>query len=853
MTGSWLDLLFACQDLILVFSGILWFVVAVSASCLETEKKHSIRLLAQFFFCQSIIDWFKMAFISAGLNQWLLFGYSTLLAINLFLLLKIFFTDEENRISRLADFSINLGSGILIVLSILWIFGGLSLNLLSMILGFSVLVSLMFLLKFSRFNFFMAIGIALITVSAAIFSVSWPAVLARLLLSAVVALLMARNCCRSLVVDNSADLMKNSPYFISVTMILWLFSVLWLSGLAEKEIRENIFLKAETVAGALAPQDFKDLPFEKNNHSLEEFKRIRKYLTEYGRLFPDLRGIYTLKIEKGKLVFGPENYAENDPQASPIGTEYLKPDPRVFKVFETGRSVVFGPFSDEYGTFVSAFAPVICPVDGKALAVIGIDVDASRYNSMIAQSRIWLNLIFCLTGMVLILTVVFFNYRNTRKPEQVSQALNQIESISTVIVGILASTVVFIGSANYENYLAQSELARVATLISSRISENASRLKIHLDDLSIMLDSGMNMDEFRRLTQNSCQREFPFAEFFNPFSSAEKKEMALSLPELNPDQEDTSLRYISDKGIIFKQIAPNQKAEAFFYQKKSGAASGLEQFFGYRVKLDELINLQNKLFSNSKENLKMQLYSLKNPAMPLAVFPSVEMQPLPKDVLISRNPCLYFPLFIMNESLVISFSHIDHSHFFLTNYGPSLILSLSCLLVFLIVAAMFRMARNQNFHLEVQVHKRTHELGKSEKRFRDLVESLSDWVWELDLEGRYVYCFCSIVRDGQLGIERMVGQKFYDLPTIISPQQNHDFFNALVNHPRAFYDFENSYQMTNGETVIFSNSGLPVYDENGNLVGFRGISRDITEKRRAERELRESRELYMLAVKGTQD
>jgi len=853
VSGSWLDMLFACQDLILVFSGILWFVVAVSACCLETEKKQSFKLLARFFFCQSIIDWLKMVSISSGFDQWMSFAHSIMLAITFFLLLKVSLADTEKRNYGLADLSINFGIGILIIFSILSIFGRLNFDLPALLLALSALVSLIFLFKFSRFNVVLALEIGLVTVTASIMAVSWPVVLLRLFLSAIIALFVAKDCCQKKVVEDSADLLKNSPYFISVALILGIFSVFWLSRLAEKEIRENILLKAETIATALDPQDFQYLPFEKNSQNLEECQRIRRYLTDYGRLFPDLRGIYTLKNENGKLVFGPENYPIDDPLASPIGTEYLKPDPGIFKVFETARSVVFGPFTDEYGTFVSAFAPVLCPVDGKVLAVIGIDVDARRYNAMIAHSRIWLNIIFCLTSVAIILTVVLFNYRNTKKTEQVSLALNQIESISAIIVGILASIVVFIGSANYENYLAQSELARVATLVSSRISENAGRLKIQLNDLLLMLDSGiMNMEEFSRLTENSCQRKFPYAEFLNPLSPSEIDLMPEAQTVLKHDSKGAQeLRF--NKGILLKKNPETQKEEAFFYQKISGSGNAKKQFFGYRVRLDQLISLHNKILINSNKNFKIQLYNLENPSWPVAAFPSDEMQPLPAHVLMSRNPGLYFPLFILDKTLVLRFSKLNNSPFFLNIYGPSLILSFACLLVFLIVAVMLRMTRNQNFQLEIQVQKRTHELGKSEKRFRDLVESLSDWVWEIDLEGRYVYCFCSIVRDGQLGIEKMVGQKFYELPTLVNSRQNYDFFRALVANPRAFYDFENTYHLMNGETVIFSNSGLPVYDENGQLLGFRGISRDITEKRSAERELSESRERYMLAVNGNQD
>ncbi|HDM79161.1 MAG TPA: response regulator [Deltaproteobacteria bacterium] len=53
-------------------------------------------------------------------------------------------------------------------------------------------------------------------------------------------------------------------------------------------------------------------------------------------------------------------------------------------------------------------------------------------------------------------------------------------------------------------------------------------------------------------------------------------------------------------------------------------------------------------------------------------------------------------------------------------------------------------------------------LGETERRFRDLAESTSDWIWEMDAEGKYVYS--NPVVESILGYrpDEMLGKYFYD-------------------------------------------------------------------------------------------
>jgi len=134
-------------------------------------------------------------------------------------------------------------------------------------------------------------------------------------------------------------------------------------------------------------------------------------------------------------------------------------------------------------------------------------------------------------------------------------------------------------------------------------------------------------------------------------------------------------------------------------------------------------------------------------------------------------------------------------------------------------------------------------LVDDEQRFRALVESTSDWIWETGADGTYSYC-SPRVRD-LLGYDpsEMIGHT----PLDFMPPDEAERVRALV--AKAFgarepiVAFENTNLHKDGREVVLETSALPMLDEQGALLGYRGIDRDITERIRAHqaRRLNESR------------
>ncbi len=132
-------------------------------------------------------------------------------------------------------------------------------------------------------------------------------------------------------------------------------------------------------------------------------------------------------------------------------------------------------------------------------------------------------------------------------------------------------------------------------------------------------------------------------------------------------------------------------------------------------------------------------------------------------------------------------------------------------------------------------------LRKSEQRFRSLVETTSDLVWETDKDGFYTYVSPK-VRD-LLGYapEEVIGKKAFDFMPMNEAQRASALLLEIVEPRRPFAGFRNIHLHKNGAEIVIETSGVPVMDARGNFLGYRGIDRDVTERVRAEEELAATR------------
>ncbi len=124
-------------------------------------------------------------------------------------------------------------------------------------------------------------------------------------------------------------------------------------------------------------------------------------------------------------------------------------------------------------------------------------------------------------------------------------------------------------------------------------------------------------------------------------------------------------------------------------------------------------------------------------------------------------------------------------------------------------------------------------LRESEAKFRALVESTSDWIWELNAQSVYTYASPQVYVLLGYRVEEIIGKTPFDL---MPPVQERERFKAILAEKKHFWLLENAFLHKDGRIVSLETSAAPMFDAQGVFNGYRGIDRDITERKEAEKE-----------------
>jgi two-component system, cell cycle sensor histidine kinase and response regulator CckA len=131
-------------------------------------------------------------------------------------------------------------------------------------------------------------------------------------------------------------------------------------------------------------------------------------------------------------------------------------------------------------------------------------------------------------------------------------------------------------------------------------------------------------------------------------------------------------------------------------------------------------------------------------------------------------------------------------------------------------------------------------LIKSEDKFRALVETTSDWIWEMDTRGHFTYVNPKVKDLLGYDPEEVLGKSPLELMTPEEARRIAPILEQAVADEAPVEQLINVSHNSQGREVILETTGVPFRDEEGRLAGYRGIGRDITLRHQAETALQES-------------
>ena len=140
------------------------------------------------------------------------------------------------------------------------------------------------------------------------------------------------------------------------------------------------------------------------------------------------------------------------------------------------------------------------------------------------------------------------------------------------------------------------------------------------------------------------------------------------------------------------------------------------------------------------------------------------------------------------------------------------------------------------------------QIHNAEERTRDFAAASSDWFWEMDANLRYTYLSDRYEDISGNKIEDRVGTQRWEVFTSNDSTERWNDHKADLDARRPFRNFEYILTSGNGKKIFVSASGIPLFDEAGTFIGYRGSTSNITERKIAEIELREARDELEIRV-----
>ena len=650
-------------------------------------------------------------------------------------------------------------------------------------------------------------------------------------------------------------------------------------------MREDLRGQVADIARTLNPDLAKRLTFTAADQGTAVDAVIREKLIACGAHIPN-RGIYSMAQREGRIFFGPETYPLGDPMASPSGTVYEEPPTETREIFRTKRSTTVGPYTDEYGTFVTALAPVLDPQSGEVILIVALDILADNWQAKLNAARQG-PFLAALAGLLLLWAgAVVVRWRNRRRAGTDLRLKTWI--VAPVTVAMLAATVAVV---SYQSRQAARESNRDMHRMTEQargewnrgIASEVRLLKAQIDHLAgdpAMLRAWQNRDlpALTVLGQQALEplrRDYWITHFYflapdrTVFLRAHQPERRGDLiarstlltaertgedswgPELGPlgtftlryvrpwKQDGATIGYLElgmEVEHLAGALAANMNVDLLtVIHKEFTTRANFEagkQAFGYAGEWDDYPDLAvaHQTLTALPDDLVRRL------KMGRAALGDGETFRLRQGDRVFDCGFIHLPdaagsdaadLLILYD--VTAEAGVRRGRLFLS-LG---LLALFCTSILALLMSVVGRAERQLGFVFAQVR-------ESEEKHRLLIENSHDIIYTLTPDG--VFTFVSPAWTALLGqpVEQVVGQPFQQFVHPDDLAGCMTFLQAVIETGQRQAGVEYRVRHTDGSWHWHTTSAVPLRDEAGAIVGFEGTARDITERKRAEAELQET-------------
>ncbi len=157
----------------------------------------------------------------------------------------------------------------------------------------------------------------------------------------------------------------------------------------------------------------------------------------------------------------------------------------------------------------------------------------------------------------------------------------------------------------------------------------------------------------------------------------------------------------------------------------------------------------------------------------------------------------------------------------------------------------------QYAQLQSYQHNAERRLIASEVELTSILDNMTDVFHQTDSNGLITRISKSIEKTTGYTVKEVMGTRMADL--YIHPEQREFFIKSLMENHGRVSNYEVAIRHKNGQELMFSASAHFIYDENGDIAGVEGTSRDVTQLHKAQQSLHEEKQRATITLEGIGD
>jgi PAS domain S-box-containing protein len=269
---------------------------------------------------------------------------------------------------------------------------------------------------------------------------------------------------------------------LGVIFIIGLLSAWWTVVHVDRQMHDQLLQQVFIAAQGIDTEQLKTLEGSTSDLEKPSYNKLKEKLARINTAASESRFVYLLgKKGKGNVFFYVDSEPTGSPESSPAGQIYSEASDILQNVFLLKTPDTEGPVADRWGTWVSGFVPLIDHQDGRVIAVLGIDIDASEWAwDLVARSSIPIGVI--LVSLIILTSIYLVSRRIEVQPGLVIQRL--MPPLAALISLIILSFGLLLWWQQQQRE--QESVHRSETEISEAIKKS---LDVSKDELAITLEA----------------------------------------------------------------------------------------------------------------------------------------------------------------------------------------------------------------------------------------------------------------------------------------------------------------------------------------------------------------------------